>query len=342
LLGRMDTRLRKQREQSVEEAAATQATVVQILLVNTACGALLCLLGLFFVRRWVVQPVEGLREATRHLSAGEFGHRIEPKSRDELGLLAGEVNQMASIIAQMQERLVEQERLAGAAEMVKRLAHNIRNPLAGIRGLAEATSDRHQNDNETRECQQRIVETVDRFEKWLRDLQESVSPMTLCPQPTRIDELIRQVITALKPMFHRRDVEIQMNVSADLSPVHLDSMHFEQALVALLTNAVQASQPGQSVRIEVRPCPDRSGDWQLIVEDQGEGIPDEIRDKIFVPYFTTKPGGTGVGLAIAGKVIKAHGGQLTVDSRPGQGSRFVAILPGLAKGGPNGRHPARG
>ncbi|MGQ9651952.1 MAG: ATP-binding protein [Phycisphaerae bacterium] len=327
LLGRAAMELESQRQQSVLKAAATQWRVMQIILINAVCGVLLCLVGLIFVRRWVVRPVAALRTAAQHLAVGDFSHRIEARSRDELGLLACEVNQMASRIAEMQAKLVEQERLAGAAEMVERLAHNIRNPLAGIRGLAEATSARHVDDSETVECQRRITDTVDRFEKWLRDLQVSVSPMALHPQPANIGELIRQAITVLRPMLQRREVAIRVDVPTIMPPVHVDSMHFEQALVALLTNAVQASRPGQTVRVEAGPCPHRRNSWQLVVQDEGEGIAPEVRDKIFAPYFTTKRGGTGIGLTIAGRVAKAHGGEIVVDSTPGHGSRFVVILP---------------
>ncbi len=329
LLAQAAINLQDQRQRSVEKAATTQWRVMQIILVNAVAGVLLCLVGLYFVRRWVMRPVADLRTAARHLAVGDFSHRIEPQSRDELGLLTGEVNYMAARIAEMQAGLAEQERLSGVAEMVQRLAHNIRNPLAGIRGLAEATSGRHGDDPETVECQRRITDTVDRFERWLRDLQESVSPMTLHPQPADIGELIGQAITALQPMLQRREVAIRVEVPPNMPPVRIDRMHVEQALVALLTNAVQASRPGQTVRVEAGPCPHRRDSWQLIVADDGEGIAPEIREKIFAPYFTTRKGGTGIGLAIASRVAKAHGGELAVDSTPGHGSRFAVILPGL-------------
>jgi signal transduction histidine kinase len=339
LLGQAAIVLQDRRQQSVQQAAVTQRRVMKILIANAISGGLLCLIGLFFVRRWVVGPVAALRIAARHLGVGDFSHRIEPRSKDELGLLAGEVNHMASRIAEMQARLVEQERLAGAAEMVGRLAHNIRNPLAGIRGLAEATGLRHENDLETVECQRRITDTVDRFEKWLHELQVSVSPLAVHPQPVDIRELIGQAITVLEPLLQRRCIQIRIEVAAGMPAVHLDSMHFEQALVALLTNAVQASRPGQTVRVEVGACTRDRNRWQLVVQDDGEGIPPEIRERIFAPYFTTKRGGTGIGLAIASKVAKAHGGEMTVDSTPGHGSRFAVILP--ASGGRNGEYPDR-
>ena len=329
LLRRVESFFRTQRLDSVVRADDTQRRVVKILMLNTACGAFLCILGLVFVRRWVVQPVADLRQAAREIARGNFAHRIAPRSGDELGQLAREVNTMASTIDEMQTKLIEQERLAAAGEMVARLAHNIRNPLSGIRGLAEATAQQCGDQPEAADCQQRIIDTVDRFEKWLRDLQESVSPMTLNLQRVPIAELIGQVVTALRPMLDRRQVAVRTEIDPAVKDVQVDQLHFEQALVALVTNAVQASRAGQTVRARAAPVAGNPGQWQLGVEDDGPGVPPEIRDKIFMPYFTTKPGGNGVGLAIASKVVKLHGGKLTVESEPGQGSRFVATMPGL-------------
>jgi signal transduction histidine kinase len=120
-----------------------------------------------------------------------------------------------------------------------------------------------------------------------------------------------------------------VEIDPGVSEVQLDSLHFEQALVALVTNAAQASEAGQEVRISASPLAEARGRWRLSVLDHGAGISAELKRKIFLPYFTTKPEGNGLGLAMANKVVRLHGGQLTVDSAPGRGSRFDAELPGL-------------
>lgn len=326
-LGHIGVVLSQQRESSVARAAAVQQRVLTILMFNAAAGAVLCGAGLLIVRRWVLRPVGALREATKRIAAGDFAYRIAPQSRDELGHLADEVNQMSATILDMRDKLVEQERLAAAGEMVSRVAHNIRNPLAGIRGLAETTAQLHADDGELVESQQRIIDTVDRFEKWLRDLQQSFSPLALHPQRVRADHLVDGVVTVLRPMSQRRRVQIETAIDPAVGEVCVDTTHLEQALVALLTNAVQASAPGQTVHVAVRPASDPPGGWQVEVRDEGAGIPPEIRDKILLPYFTTKPDGSGLGLAIVNKVMRLHGGRLSVESEVGRGSRFVAVLP---------------
>ncbi len=329
--------LSQQWQRTVERADETQQTVRRILIANTLSGVVLCVVGLIFVRRWVIRPVADLREATKQIAGGNFAHRVQPRSRDELGQLAREVNEMAGTIVSMQTRLIVQERLAAAGEMVTRVAHNIRNPLAGIRGLAESVIESNPRDPDTVQCQRRIIDTIDRFEKWLRDLQQSVSPLELNLQRVRIDELVGNVVTVLRPMLVRKQVHVDVRIDPAMTDVTVDNLHFEQALVALVTNAVQASQAGQTIRVRAEPSirnpqsaiRNAAGLWCLTVEDEGPGIPPDLREKIFLPYFTTKPDGNGIGLAMASKVLKTHGGSLTVESEPGRGSRFAAVLPGM-------------
>jgi signal transduction histidine kinase len=330
-LGEVSRSLNVQRQMNVARAASTQSQVVLILLSSAVLGVGLCWLGLLSMRKWVVQPVAKLREATWRIAQGDFDYRLPINSGDELGRLAGEVNHMCSTIRDMQRRLIEQERLAAAGEMFARLAHNIRNPLAGIRALAEATVQQRPEPDEAVECQLRIIKTVDRFEKWLRDMQQSVSPMTLNLQPVAITEPVESVATALGPLFHRRGVSLSVQIEPGMPPVLIDSAHFEQGLAALVTNAIQASTPGQEVRIAASAVPEGEDKWKIVVEDTGAGISPEIRDKIFLPCFTTKPDGNGLGLAFANKVVKIHGGELTFESVRGQGTRFTATFPGLVR-----------
>ncbi|MBN2561780.1 MAG: HAMP domain-containing histidine kinase [Phycisphaerae bacterium] len=328
LLRTAGTTLSQDRETAMQRAGATQQRVVVILVANAACGMLLCVLGLVLVRRWVLRPVEDLRAATKEISRGHFEYRMKPRSRDELGKFAEEVNHMAETIVQMQTKLVEQERVAAAGAMVTRLVHNIRNPLAGIRGLAEETLQVSGDSEAIADAQQRIIDSIDRFEKWLRDLQRSVSPLTLNLRRIRVGTLVANVLTALRPMADRRNVRIEVDVPPSMPSVELDDAHFEQVLVALVTNALQASRDGQTVQVSVSPRQEPSGSWRLSVRDEGPGVSQELQEKIFLPYFTTKASGNGVGLAMANKVVKLHGGRLTVESQPGHGARFDVDMPG--------------
>ncbi len=338
-LGNASRAYSSQRGTSVREAAAVERQVITILTFNAAVGGLLCVGGLVALRRWVMQPVRDLRVATQEISHGHFDYRVQPRSEDELGLLAREVNQMCATIVDMQKRLVDRERLAAAGEMVTRVAHNIRNPLSGIRVLAEATAERVTEDPEALDYQQRIIGTIDRFEHWLRDLQQSVAPLELEPVRVDIRELLQGVATAVDGMLMGRKVSLHLDISPEVQWVSVDPLHFEQALAAMLTNAVQASPPGEQVTLSVRPAGRTPSEWELTVEDHGPGIAPELREKIFSPYFTTKSDGTGLGLPIAQKVVRLHGGELRLESEVGRGTRFIAVLPGRLAGQTHGRHP---
>ena len=293
-------------------------------------------LGIVLVRRWILNPVAALRTAAARIAAGDFAHRIAlpPDSHpDELHQLSAEVNQMAGMVKSMQDDRVERERLAALGEMVRRLAHNLRNPLAGIRGLAEITRSDLTHlgpaSNELSENQSRIIIAVDRFEKWLNDLLGATRPMALQPEPTEIARWLTGLVDAHRPMAQTRGVDLFLDTTDSPPTADFDSRHLEHALSAMLSNAIEStSSPqargstpiGGSVRLKVQSAPVASGDvemgktWIISITDQGTGIPPDLRESIFRPYFTTKRDGNGIGLAVALSVVKAHGGQIVVES----------------------------
>ncbi len=157
-----------------------------------------------------------------------------------------------------------------------------------------------------------------------------MSPTPLELQQLPIRALIDDVTTVLRPLLERTRVEIAVQVDPLLADVRLDRLQMEQVLLALVTNAIEVSRPGQVVRIQAGPA-DRAGEsWELVVADEGPGIPPDLLDKVFLPFFTTKKDGNGIGLAMAGAVVRLHGGRLSVQSQPGVGTRFTCRLPGMA------------
>jgi signal transduction histidine kinase len=306
-------------------------------------------LGVALVRRWVVRPVRVLRLAADRLARGDFSHRVPVGGRDELALLSAEINHMAGMISTMQDERVDRERLAAVGEMVRRLAHNLRNPLAGIRSLAELTRGDLPPDSPSRENQDRIVSTVDRFERWLADMLSATTPLQVVPQPVSVGPWLRGVIDPLRAMAMDRGVDLRLDSQTAPLTASFDARHLEQALVAVVTNAIQASPRGKPVEITAAA---QDGGWRIRVLDRGPGVPPGLGDKIFRPYFTTKRDGTGIGLAIAKQVIEQHGGRIWVEFRPegaskgpeaaenGSGAVFVMWLP-LATGGESGQELAK-
>lgn len=333
LIERMEVRILEGSEvqRGFEARMRSRLTLVLILALLTACltGAL----GLALVGRWVLRPVGELRAAASRIAQGDFDHRIPVMGGDELGRLSAEVNHMAEMVRSMQDERVERERLAAVGEMVRRLAHNLRNPLAGIRGLAEVTRIDLPADSDLRENQERIISAVDRFERWLKELLGATSPMAVHPEPTAIGPWLEGVVEAHRPMGDLKGVRIALDQSGGPREAVFDARHVEQALVALITNAIDASPPGGTVQIETF-APAGGGQWEVAVADQGPGVPPELTERIFKPYFTTKRDGNGIGLAVAQQVVKAHGGRIFVEPGLGPGGAPAGAGPGEGGGGP--------
>jgi signal transduction histidine kinase len=301
----------------------TSVTMVVLLLVAAAS----------MFRRWVLVKAEHLRAAAEHLGRGEFEYRLIVEGNDELDRVARQVNQMAATIETMQTERIERERLAAVGEMARRVAHNIRNPLAGIRSLAELSVFESPPESPVADHQRRILNTVDRFGRWLNELLSVSTPLQVSPQVQPIRPWLAGLVEAHRPLADDRKVQLVLDDAASPEEAPIDRRHLEQAVAAVVSNAIEISPKGG--RVDVRVETTQLHTWTITVTDQGPGIGPEAMEKLFHPYFTTKPGGTGIGLAIAHRVAKDHGGQLTAenrsetseDGRLGPGAVFRIELP---------------
>jgi signal transduction histidine kinase len=336
LIERVERRILEDQATAADYGDAMRQRLGWVLVLALGTAILVAVLTLILVRRWVVRPVAALRAATERLGSGDFSHRVvvDPSAGDELAQLSHEVNGMASQIVRMQDERVERERLAAIGEMVRRLAHNLRNPLAGIRALAELTAGELGPESNLHENQTRIIQSIDRFEKWLSDLLRVTRPLAISPEPCKVRPLLAGVIDAHRPMAQSKNIDLELDDSQMPEEAVFDPRHLEHTIVAIVTNAIQASPPGSKVRIAARRASDQ--EWEISVADQGPGVPPELLDRIFNAYFTTKRDGSGIGLAIAQQVVRAHGGRITVEKGLGDadrngtsasGATFVVRLP---------------
>lgn len=294
-----------------------------------AAVGLIALLGVILLRRWVILPIRRLHEATVRIGRGEFEHRVPVASHDELGTLSAEVNRMTGLIKSMQEEAVERERLAATGQMVRRIVHNLRNPLAAIRSLAELSRRRAASDEAVRKDQNEIIAAVDRFNGWLVDLLNVNAPLRIVPARTELRPWLEGIVAAHRPLARMRGVELITEFDAAPLEATFDHRHLEHAVVALVTNAIQASPGDGKVTLGCRRPngPGGTGFWEIEVRDQGPGIPPDALPRIFRPYFTTKRDGTGIGLAVAQQVVQGHGGEINVQTSPVRGTTFTVRLP---------------
>lgn len=242
----------------------------------------------------------------------------------------------AAELAEANRRLLEaeasarrSERLAALGQLTAGLAHELRNPLGTMKASAEMLLERAGADNAVlRELAEYISSEVDRTNSLITRFLEFARPSQLKMAPADLHLILETAIEHLERENPGAAARIHRNFDPALPLVETDAELLERVFFNLLRNALEASPPEALVTIKTRRAP--SG-VEIAFIDRGPGVPPEHREQIFNPFFTTKPGGVGLGLAVSAKIVGDHGGAITVDSEPGQGATFLVSLPAAAK-----------
>ena len=206
------------------------------------------------IRVWLVRPIQALGRATRVISTGDLGHRIPVLGRDEFGTLAASINTMAASLAENQRRLVAAEHFAMVGEMSAYVAHNIRNPLASIRVTAQTELLDLAADDPGRASFQDIVTSADRLESWLGDLLRFSSPVTLERTLEDVNALVERCAELARPLLARQGLVLTLALDPGLGYVALDRNKIEQVVSAVLSNAIDASPAGSTIRRPGHPA----------------------------------------------------------------------------------------
>jgi PAS domain S-box-containing protein len=239
-----------------------------------------------------------------------------------------------------EEHARSQDRLAALGRFTSSVAHEIRNPLtgiaAGIQYLARALAD----DDPQHENLTFILSEIRRLDRIVQDLFDITHPRQLQLRTAPLEDAVRRALQSLEAVLTERRVKARLDVAPLTPAVPHDADQLQQVFINLVKNAAEASAPDSPVRITIAPLPLRgrgralSGPGVLArVHDQGSGISPDHLKTVFEPFFTTRPGGTGLGLYICHDIVKRHGGALTVHSEPGRGTTFSLELPLEADGG---------
>ncbi|HYZ90328.1 MAG TPA: GAF domain-containing protein [Myxococcales bacterium] len=230
-------------------------------------------------------------------------------------------------LARAQAELIERERLAALGEMAASVAHEVRNPLGvifnsvgGLKRLLQPTGD-------VRLLLDIVAEEADRLNRMVGDLLEYSRPLRPAVQAVNVQTVVDEAVGSVLPTRYEHDVAVRISIEAGLSPVNADARLLRQALVNLLTNSVQAMPHGGILTISAgRVHSDGAPHARIAVHDTGPGIPPEVRGKVFQPFFTTKPTGTGLGLAVVKRVIDGQGGRVQL-AECDRGTEFHLFLP---------------
>jgi signal transduction histidine kinase len=279
------------------------------------------------VRRWVLAPVAELREAAERFGRGELDYRVAVAGQGEIATLASEFNAMASTIKGMQAERIERERMAAFGTATQRIVHNIKSPLAGIRMMAELAGD---GGGDSKEKLERIVSTIDRLNTWLKRLLDVSRPGELNPTEVSARRWLGEVLAPLRARAEGSGIELRVDASGAPERARFDPAQLEQAIVALVSNALEATPKGGTVRVGGWAEKPEHGParWGVDVADEGSGVAPEAVDRLFQPYFTSKAEGSGIGLAMVEKVARDHGGEAWLrDAGRGRGAVFALWVP---------------
>jgi len=286
--------------------------------------------------------IHGVHAPLRKMAAGArmFAEAAQPNatvpSDDELGAvgfylraLMSDVTNTRSALQRSRQQTINAEKLASVGKLAAIVAHEIRNPLIAVKLWLTSIQKKRQGDLELSRDLGTISEEITRLDGIVRDFLEFSRPRVLNIEPLRIASLLDETLELVSPRYKESRINLVRNYTAELPLVKGDWKQLKQMLINLLNNAAEAMPKGGEVRVLASSALDSRSRPMVVVrvQDSGPGIPEDVRQRLFEPFYTTKENGTGLGLCIAAGIMERHGGRLVLESSSGQGATFAVRLP---------------
>jgi signal transduction histidine kinase len=303
-------------------------------LIVAGAGAVAICSVLIVVLAYVIQrPMVELQEKIAQVSEGNLDVVVSfAKRNDEIGDLGRNFNHMMQQLRESREeierlhrtQMSRAEHLATLGELATGLAHEIRNPLAGIAGVIEIVGRDLPQTSPARAVVKDVRLEITRISRTLTDLLETARPRRPEVRRSNLNTTVEHAVMLARQQVLSRPIKIESQQAPDLPEVEHDSDQVHQVLLNLLLNAVQAMEGPGTVRVEIGS---RGGFASVAVSDTGRGISAQNLPNIFRPFYTTKGDGTGLGLSLARRIVEDHHGRIEVNSVVGKGSKFEVLLP---------------
>ncbi len=292
-------------------------TLRTILLAAVLLAALASLLVSVFLARRLSGPIREMERATQHIAAGDLDVRLGDYSPDEVGRLARSIDHMAGRLKHLE---------SARAQFIGEISHDLRTPLTAIKGLlvnlidSVGPDERPSLEIAEREADRliRLVNQLLDFSRW------QGGQLKLELRPVGVGDIARDAVALCEGQASHRNVALSAEVPPDLPEVSADPDRLQRAILNLLDNAIRFTPGGGQVSLVMRR---NSGGVEVSVQDTGRGMSEEEQTRAFEPYYRGEGGGAGLGLTIARAIVEAHGGQMGIESGPGQGSRVWFTLP---------------
>jgi signal transduction histidine kinase len=304
----------------------------------TRVAVAILLLGTLFSMissRFLTKTIRQLSAAAKRIGRGDFDVTLTAPSRDEIGELAESFNRMAgelkareTALEKARSALMQSEKMASFGQISAGIAHEVKNPVAGILGLtqvalrkADRTTLLGQNLAAIEKEAKRCKTIIENFLKFAREEKASFNPVA-------IDQVIHDTVNLVAPQYHLQNIDIDLHLEQDLPTIQGNAVQLQQVIFNILVNAQQAINQGPGCVDISATCPSDSR-MVIRISNSGPGLQQDDPNKIFEPFYTTKAvgQGTGLGLSISYGIIRAHKGDIRVNSPRGKSAEFIITLP---------------
>lgn len=306
-------------------------STITIILILSAAISLVML-------QYIKIPLERIVGNMARVEQGDLTVRMHSEGKDEVGRLIASFDSMVGKLGQAKQELEQihfeqmerADRLASVGEMAAGIAHEIKNPLTGIAAAITIINEDFSTEDPRKEILNEVLEQVKRLNKTVNDLLFFGKPTEQEPTFVDVNSVLRKTLWFALQHRGGGDIEKLLDLREDLPPVYVDPKQMQQVFLNLILNAMQAMQGGGVLTVRSSFVEKDERQWVRVeIADTGSGIPQQILDKIFTPFFTTKAQGTGLGLAICHKIVTQHAGVISVRSEDGKGTTFTIELPAL-------------
>lgn len=330
----LEGRIRVRVEKAEQRERRTGIAIILLSVVAIAVGLIATAISARTLR-----PVRTLIQFVSRIGEGDYSARLGLRGDDEISLLAREFDQMArslrereAQLREKQEALLRAEQLAAVGRISAQIAHEVRNPLSSIglnvelleESFGKARFDTPAQAREAKEVLGSVLREVDR----LAEITEQYLKMARLPHPSLEPEDLNAVISSVldfsREELDRAEVRVERALDPATPPALADEGQLRQVFLNLVRNSREAMRQGGTLKVRSGQS---DGAVEVVFQDSGPGMSGEVRERIFDPFFSTKSGGTGLGLAVSRQIIQAHGGSIACESAEGGGTTFTIRLP---------------
>lgn len=292
------------------------------------------MLGIILANK-ITKPVKELSYAAKKIARGELEYDLNKKlleRKDELGLLSREFNIMKNQLTDemykikiLERKKAQADRLTTMGQIVGGIVHEIKNPLASILGFSELIKEETEK-KEIKEQSEIIISETNRLNKLVNELLEYSRPnKDFIKERIRIKMLIESVLDGLSPKIVKKQMNINVDIADSLPPIFGQKDKLIQVFINLISNSIEAmKRKDRTISIKAIR---KNNDIVIRINDDGPGIEENIKDKMFLPFISNKKNGTGLGLSMVKKIIEDHDGEITLNEEVKEGTEFVIELP---------------